>query len=162
MIIYINTFANPLRMEKLANCIWISVFAKEEENAAEIEKFLKELVGLDIEKEKIKFSCKTAIGFHERKIKIMEIVLEKNRHINEFLKNLASKFNQEQKELLARQAESRLDDDFNFFLRLDKEKLLCKECWITDTGNCYHLKMSIACFPKKRENALAVIKQIFK
>lgn len=149
-------------MEKFANCIWISVFAKEDEPREEIEKALRELAGLDIEKEKIKFSCKTAIGFHEKKIKIMEIVLEKNRHINDFLKSLASNLNQEQKELLQRQADSRLDDDFNFFLRLDKEKLLCREYWITETGNCYHIKMSIACFPKKRENALAAIKQIFK
>jgi hypothetical protein len=36
------------------------------------------------------------------------------------------------------------------------------EFFITDSGNCFHLTLSIAVFPAKRESALALIDEIFK
>jgi len=69
----------------------------------------------------------------------------------------------EQRELILRQAETRLDREFNFFIRFDKEKLVNEnKYWITDSGNCFHIKMNIACFPRKREQALKIIQNIFK
>ena len=57
--------------------------------------------------------------------------------------------------------EDRLDEECNFFIRLDKEKLMNGECWITDSGDCYHIKISVAAFPKKKERAKQVVEQIF-
>jgi RNA binding exosome subunit len=42
-----------------------------------------------------------------------------------------------------------------------KQKLLNNELWITDCGECFHIRISIAAFPKKKEVALEVIKKIF-
>ncbi len=142
---------------KLANNVRIKVFAKEEENAAEIEEKLKQLVPLDFEKEKIPVKKQAATGFNEKKITIMELSLAKNKHINAFLDFLKEKLGERQKELLIRQKETRLDNELNFFMRLDKEKLLQNEFWITDSGNCYHIKISVAAFPRKRENALKAV-----
>ena len=54
------------------------------------------------------------------------------------------------------------DDDLNFFLRLEKPKLFNHEYWITDSGDCMHIKINLAAFPKKKEKAAPLIKEIFK
>ncbi|MBI2574585.1 hypothetical protein HYV82_01750 [Candidatus Woesearchaeota archaeon] len=142
---------------KLANNVRISVFAKEDENAEEIEEKLKQLVPLDIEKERIAVQKKAATGFNEKKITIMEISLAKDRHINAFLDFLKENLGERQKGLLIRQKESRLDEKLNFFMRLDKEKLMKNEYWVTDSGNCYHIRISVASFPRNRENAMKAV-----
>lgn len=148
---------------RFANAIQIRVFSKDDEDEARIISGLKELVAFDYEKEKIKFSSQTAIGFNEAKIRIFTISLDKERHVRAFLGMLMQKLNDMQKELLLRQRESRLDDELDFYIRLDKDKLLNEHlCWITDSGNCYHIRISIAAFPRKREVALKIIEQIIK
>lgn len=146
---------------KLANSIRISVFAKEDEDESRIEEGLKSVIPLDFEREKISVERKTSIGFNERKIRILGILLQKDRHINAFLEFLGGKLGERQKGLLLRQKESRLDSELYFFIRLDKEKLLNGEFFITDSGSCYHIRISIAAFPKSRLDALGVVERIF-
>ncbi|MDO8741268.1 MAG: RNA-binding domain-containing protein [Candidatus Woesearchaeota archaeon] len=146
---------------KLANSVKISVFAKEEDSEKILNKLIS-LVPFNLEEEKIALNKQNASGFNDKTIKIFEITLTKDRHINGFLEFLNSKLTQDQKELLIQQAEPRTDDDLNFFIRLDKEKLFNDEFCITDSGNCYHIRISLAVFPKKKENSLAVVKEIFK
>lgn len=146
-----------------ANSIHIRVFSKEGEDEEKIAERIKLLAPFDFEKEKIKFRRETAISFNESKIKIFTLLLEKERHTTAFLKLLMSKLAQEQKELLLRQIETRLDTELNFFIRIDKEKLLNENrLWITDSGNCYHITISIAAFPRKREVALKVVDEILR
>ncbi len=147
---------------KLANNVRISVFSKEDENEQAIEEKLKQMVPLELEKEKITLTKQTAMGFNEKKIRILEIALNKDRHINTFLESITKNLGEKQKELLLRQKESRLDEELNFFIRLDKEKMLNNEYWITDSGSCYHIKINIAAFPRKREKAFEIIEQIFQ
>ena len=147
---------------KILNTVKLNVFCKEEENKEKLKEKLISLVPFNMEDEKVKLMEDTAIGFNEKKIKIYEITLEKTRHTNAFLKHLQELLNQKQKELLLRQAESRLDEEYNFFIRLDKEKFLNNEIFITDSGNCFHIKMNIACFPRKRDLALDIVKNVFK
>jgi RNA binding exosome subunit len=104
----------------------------------------------------------TAIGFREKKIKIFEIRLEKQRHLKQFLEFLVGSLSDEQKGLILRQRESRLDEELDFFIRLDKQRWLSGEIFITDSGDCFHIKMSIAAFPAKREAAMRIIDKIFK
>jgi len=148
---------------KFAHSVKITVFVKEGENEEKIKSCMSSLIPLDLEKEKIGMHQQTAHGFNEKKIKILEIVLEKDRHIQMFLENLIKNLSNETKELLLRQAESRLDNDCNFFLRFSKDKIINEnELWLTDQGNCFHIKISIAAFPKKRDIALEIIRNVFK
>lgn len=147
---------------KYAHLIKIDVFSKEGEDENAIIKRLLSLIPFDIEEQKIKLEKSKAEGFGDKSINIFEITLAKDSHINQFLKNLKEKLADEQKELILKQAESRLDQDFDFFLRFDKEKLINEDkLWLTDSGNCFHIKISIAAFPRKRENGLEMIKEIF-
>lgn len=143
--------------------IWLTVYSKPEDNESEIIENLKKFISFDLEEEKININRKSAASVEERKIVIFQIHLEKSRHINQFVKDLNSMLKPEQKELLLNQKESRLDSENHFFIRFDKDKLLKEnKFFITDKGNCYHLKMSIAAFPSTRENALKVVEAIFE
>lgn len=146
---------------KLANNVNLRVFCKEDEDKKLIIEKLKLLLPFDLEKEKIKIEDQKGEGFGEKTIYVINVVLTRNKHINAFIENFVSKLGDEKKTLLE-QLESRLDDDLNFFIRLNKEMLLKNKLVITDSGNCYHIKINIASFPKKRENVVKVLREMFK
>lgn len=148
---------------KFAHTIKVSVFAYSEEDENKIKEALLSLFPFDLEKEKISLTEETATGFEEKKIIIYSVVLNKEKHTNLFLKNLTKTFSEEQKSLLLRQ-KNRLDDELDFFIRLDKKKIVSEnpEYWITDSGDCFHIKISVAAFPAKKEAAYKVIEKIFE
>ncbi|MBU1199492.1 MAG: hypothetical protein KKF46_02440 [Nanoarchaeota archaeon] len=145
---------------KLANNIKVSVFVKPEDDEDKMKKKFISLFPFDLEKEKIVLQQSKATGFNQRKVIILEVDLEKERHTRSFLESFVSKLNDQQKTMLVSQ-DNRIDDECNFFLRLDKQKLLDDEFWITDSGECFHVKINIAAFPKKKEKAKDVVKEIF-
>lgn len=147
---------------KYAHLIKLQVFLKENEKEEEILISLKKIIPFNLEEEKITIERKKAVGFEEKKIIIFTITLKKEAHTTKFLKNLNQRLSEDQKSLLKRQSESRLDKKYNFFIRLDKHRLIDNdEVWITDSGDCFHIKISIAAFPKNKENALKAINHLF-
>jgi RNA binding exosome subunit len=150
-------------MHNYLNGICLRVFAKEDEDFSKIKQKFLSFFPFDLGQEKIELKQQTAVGFKDKKIRIVEVFLSRKNHLMKFLEQLLNRLTEEQKELLKRQKESRLDEELNFFIRFDKDKLIEKgEYFITDSGNCFHLKLSIAVFPAKRETALALIDEIFK
>ncbi|MBW2992189.1 hypothetical protein KY345_03150 [Candidatus Woesearchaeota archaeon] len=145
---------------RAAHNIVISVFAKEGESEEEIKRGLLNLIPIDLEKEKVAVEEKTAAGFDDKRIRVFEVRLERERHVRRFLENLMSKLNERQKDLLIGQLDSRVDEECNFFIRLDKEKLLNGEYWVTDSGDCYHIKTLVASYPAKKERAKGIIKRL--
>lgn len=145
-----------------AHSITLTVFCKEDEGEEKIQAGLKHLVPFPLEEEKVQLQKKIATGFEEKKITIFTILLEKEKHTNQCLDFLKTQLNPAQRDLLIEQVDSRLDANLNFFLRLDKEKWLEGKPWITDSGNCFHIKISLAAFPKRREKGLALVEKIFK
>jgi len=147
---------------KLAHNVAVTVYCKPEDNEEEVVSNLRKLFPFELEKEKIQLSRKKATSFEERVISIFQVMLKKDSHINKFLEHLNKQLSTEQRELLIRQRESRLDPENLFFLRIDKEILIKEDRrFITEYGNCYHIRISIAAFPTTRENALAVVEKIF-
>ncbi len=123
---------------------------------------IKKLVPLDFETEKLSIIEESLESFENKKIKKFSLKIEKESHTNTFLKSLNEHLKPEQKQKILEQAESRLDEELCFFIRLDKFKLLHDEYWLTDSGDCFHIKMGIAAFPRKKEAALKVVEEIFK
>jgi len=147
---------------KKANNIHIRVFFKKQENEEQIINTLKKIIGYsdeELRKEKIEIKKTEAKGFEE-KIKINEIVLNKDRHMNHFLKILNTNLNKKDKELLIKQ-ENRIDENYDFFLRISKQQALENIYELTDSGDCYHIKINLACHPKNKELAKEKIKEIF-
>ncbi|MEM4259881.1 MAG: RNA-binding domain-containing protein [Candidatus Woesearchaeota archaeon] len=146
---------------KYAHTIEIRVFVNPQDNEDFIRNTFIKLLSLDPKKENVKINRSSALGFNEKKIVILEAQLVKDRHISTFLDHLNYNLKREQKNLLLRQT-NRLDDNLNFFIRFDKDKLLNNEYFIIDHGNCFHIRINIAAFPRSREAAIKVIGNIFK
>lgn len=149
---------------KSAHKIKIKVFSYEkidEDEKLILGKFLQ-FFPFNLKDQKIDLKKSEARGFAEKKITIFEVALNKEKHINLFLNNLIQNLDEEQKKLILSQADSRLDDDIDFFLRFDKDEYLNNnKLKLTDSGNCFHIEMSIAAFPKKREIGLEIVRKVF-
>jgi len=123
---------------------------------------LVELLHLYNEKT-VKLTRTSAEGFNKRKIIILEAVMDKTRVINAFLKKLITLLQEEDKEQIIIQAESGVGDDLNFFMRFDKKRWIeKKELVLTQEGDCIHLTMNLAAYPKKKEKGIELVKEIFK
>ena len=150
---------------KYFNKIIISVFVKldEAEDIESIKQKLLELFPFNLAEEKIILREETTKGFNERRIKILKVELLKESHTNKFFESLSSKITRDDKSAILRQKESRLDQELYFYLRFDKQKWTQKnELELTDSGDCFHIKLALASFPRKREVALELIEKIFK
>lgn len=149
---------------RYAHYIRVKVFSYEKDNEDDkliLEKLLS-LIPFDIAKEKIKFGRTDTRGFNEKKIAIFEILLEKEKHTGKFLENLAKNLDIHQKNRILDQIESRLDDNLSFFLRFDKKDYMDgSRLVLTDSGNCFHIEVGVAAFPRKREAAIEAVKKIF-
>jgi len=144
---------------KLAHTITLSVFSKDDREAS--KKALIGMLPFSLEDEKLKLDVQKAEGMEKNLIMILKLRLTKARHTNAFLKSLTGKLSDDTKQLLLRQLESRLDGKLDFFLRFDKQKLLQGQYCLTDSGDCFHIRMAIAAFPRKKEIAKKIVIEIF-
>lgn len=152
-------------MMRAVHTITISVFCKEHEDEHEIKEGLFFLLGMDeaaLKKEGCALARVRAKGFEEKGILILSVTLDKVRHVNRFLARLCALLSPAQRRIIITEAKSRLDGDLFFYLRFDKPTLISdRKLRLIDGGNCYHVRMSIAAFPKKRDVALDVVKSLF-
>lgn len=146
---------------KLAHYIRVRVIINPEDSEEKVMEGFLRLFPFDLKEEKIQISSKKAQGFNEKMLNIVEIELKKASHTTKFLNNLNKILNKEQKDLILNQLDSRIDDGNHLFLRLDKDRLLNDDCFITDYGNCFHITIAIAAFPVNKENAKKVVENIF-
>lgn len=146
---------------KWVHRIVISTFAKPEDAVSDVEAAMRSLVPFNLEEAKVKLEVQKSEGFNHRTIKIFTIILLKESHTNDFLQFLLDNLADEQKRLLISQAESRLDENFDFFIRVDNDHWANeRKIWFTDTGNCFHIKLSLAVFPKRKATALALVEKL--
>lgn len=147
---------------KYLHSIKLTVFSYENENEKKILGAFLKFFPFSLEENKIALVKKSASGFKESSIGIFEVILAKASIIRQFLEALLSQLTKEQKNTIIRQSESRLDKNFDFFIRFDKEEWIRRsKLELTDSGKCFHLKMSIATFPKKREVGLKIVNELF-
>ncbi len=141
----------------------LTALAKPEEDVEAAREGIKALVPFNLEEAKIQLQTQNAEGFDDRVIKIFTIILTKESHTNDFLQFLLDTLTEEQKNLIITQAESRLDEEYDFFMRFDKDSWIQERALkLTDSGNCFHIKMSLAVFPKKKEAALQLVQKLFR
>ena len=147
---------------KHANQIRLNVFSYEYEDRNSVLEAFLGFFPFNLEENKVILKKTNASGFSDKKIEIFEAALAKDSLIKQFLNNLLNNLSEVQKGQLLQQAESRLDAELNFFIRFDKDSWIKdRKLFLTDSGKCFHLKISIAAFPRKREVALNAVKELF-
>ena len=89
--------------------------------------------------------------------------LRKESGINHLFKFIAAKISAEDRQSVANESEQRVDNHLDFFLRFDRESWVAhRKLALTPKGECFHLTFSMAAYPKSRERAAALVRQIFK
>lgn len=151
-----------MKTMKLVHNINISVFIKEFDDEEKSAKTLVALLPDNFEEEKIKIE-EEKIKIHEGdNLKIFRVKTDKNRHNKEIIDKLKEYLGKEQCEMLSKD-ESRIDDEGNLYIRIDRTALEDKgEAIIVDHGNCYHIKIMLAAFPKNKKRAIEVAKKLFE
>ncbi len=145
---------------KLVHFIRFRAFSYPDDDAKRIRKAIEELIPFSLEQARLAVQTTTATGFQEKKIHILSLELKKDQHCNAFLKHFRGLLSTEQRQMLLKQ-HNRLDDQLDFFIRLDLEELSQGRLLITEKGKCLHITLSIAAFPKNRIQAQRVLEQIF-
>jgi RNA binding exosome subunit len=146
---------------ELVNAVDLRVFILPEDNPDDVRKAFLEFFPFSLAEEKIPLEEQRATGFNERKITILKATLLKKSHIRAFLKSLLAKLTPDQKAYLLSQKHSRLDEQLKFFIRIDKPTLLNeKRHFITEKGECFHITLSIASYPRSRDKALKAVEQL--
>lgn len=147
---------------KYAHLVNLTVFSYEGENNESILDAFLRFFPFNLEENKIALKKTIAEGFNEKKIEILEVTLTKTNLINQFLENLLNHLDSNQKNQISGQSESRLDKNLDLFIRFDKGSWVNeRKTVLTDSGKCFHIKISIAAFPKKRDVALSAINDLF-
>lgn len=149
-------------MKKLAHSVELSVFITEEEedHTEALTGKLSSLVPFSLEEEKVKLVRQAATGFNERMILIAKITLTTWRHVRAVLEHIRDSLSEQQRALILRQARSRLDRENRFYLRFDKNALLEKDkLELTDSGECFHIRITFAVYPKTEGAALKAVEE---
>ena len=148
---------------KFAHSIKLNAFSYENENSEIIlDSFLK-FFPFNLEENKVELKKTNAQGFNQSTITIFEVILTKINLINQFLDFILDNLNENQKQTIIKQMESRLDENLDFFVRFDNDEWIQNnKLELTDSGKCFHLKISVAAFPRKREAALKIVRELFE
>ena len=148
---------------KYAHSIKLTVFSYENENIQNILGAFLKFFPFSLEENKIELKKTEAKGASESIITIFEVILTKTNLINRFLDFILSSLDKKQKELILKQIESRLDENLDFFIRFDEDEWIKNnKLELTDSGKCFHLKINVAAFPRKREIGLKIINELFQ
>lgn len=100
-------------------------------------------------------------GYHKNQVTILQGKITKKREMKEFLEKLGSLKPSSKKRIL-RELEDRMDDRGNLFLRFDKQRAYLGDLKIVEHGDSLHLKLKIAAYPARKEEALKIARQIFQ
>lgn len=117
-------------------------------------------INTETEKNELKIEHRTTIGFNQEKLHLLKLLLTKKKYKEAFLSYLINNLDMPSRQILVDQIEKRLDDQLNFFLRIEKTSLSNQQALqLTSEGNCLHVKLKIAAFPKNREVAIKIVKE---
>jgi len=141
----------------------VTVFAKDSEDHDLLEKAFLGFFPYNLKDEKLEIKRTKFNGLEDEKMTILELSITKKRHVTPFFPNLIGHLDNNQKNILLEQLESRLDEDLFFYMRFEKDMLIKNNIYeLADGGNCFHIKMLIRAYPKKRDVAIDFLRDMIK
>ena len=102
----------------------------------------------------------TTEGYFKNPVLILHDKITKNREIKEFVEIL-KQIDAASKKQLRSELENKMDERGNLFLRFDKQRAYLGDLKIIKHGDAIHVKINVAAYPAKKENAIEVAKDIF-
>ena len=102
----------------------------------------------------------TTEGYFKNPVLILHDKITKNREIKEFVEIL-KQIDAASKKRLRSELENKMDERGNLFLRFDKQRAYLGDLKIIEHGDAIDVKINVAAYPAKKENAIEVAKDIF-
>ena len=102
----------------------------------------------------------TTEGYFKNPVLILHDKISKKREIKDFVRIL-EQIDESSKKRLRSELENKMDGRGNLFLRFDKQRAYLGDLKIIKHGDAIHVKINIAAYPAKKENAIKVAKDIF-
>jgi RNA binding exosome subunit len=93
---------------------------------------------------------------------IYTLFFKKLSWVNHFAKQLLSSMNAQERAEFADSPQLLLDSDGKLSVRLDKELLMHDKLSLTEDGQCYQVKASVAAYPKSEERILATVQRMLR
>ncbi len=149
---------------RYAHKIVFTFFAKPGDDVTRLRAALAGLAPSDETKRKKALSESVAApeGQFEDELRILACTLTGESETTAMLRRILASLAKADYAAVSQQRESRLDDELDFFLRLDKKKFLAGMWALTQSGDCLHVRITLAAYPKTKASALAVLDKIFK
>lgn len=95
----------------------------------------------------------------ESNLIMYKLKIVKNKQCNLFFENL---INNLEDESIIEKIKKRIDEKCKLFIRLKKDELIKNNYKLTYCGDCFHIKMTIASYPKKQKIAEELITKKIK
>ncbi len=145
----------------IAHNVKIEVFAYNEEKEDTKKGLLSlcpETVLNEINEGNIKIEEQVMKGKREEEkdITIYRLNLEKRKDSTAFVKQLLKNLNDEN---LENKLSKRIDESCKCYIRLDKKSLFKGEYKLIFGGDCFHIRIALAVFPKKKKRAKELLKE---
>lgn len=102
----------------------------------------------------------TTESYFKNIVLILHDKITKKREIKEFI-NILKQMDEGSKKRLLNELDNKMDDKGNLFLRFDKQRAYLGDLKIIEHGDSIHVKIKIAAYPAKKENALKLAREIF-
>lgn len=102
----------------------------------------------------------TTESYFKNIVLILRDKITKKREIKEFIKTL-KQMDENSKRRLLNELNNKMDDKGNLFLRFDKQRAYLGDLKIIEHGDSIHVKIKIAAYPAKKENAIKLAREIF-
>ena len=149
-------------MKKNIHSITLNVFEKKEETIEEIRNIYHSFLPIDFQKENVQIREEKLEGLNKNIIHSLTLETTRKRHNNLLFDTLFHHISTQDIELILKQIESRLNAEGHLFIRLEKKALLQKQFFLTDGGDCFHIKIKIAGYPAKREIFIETVKSLLE
>jgi RNA binding exosome subunit len=102
----------------------------------------------------------TTEGYFKNPVLILHDKISKNREIKNFI-HILKEIDAASKKRLLSVLENKMDERGNLFLRFDKQRAYLGDLKIIEHGDAIHVKINIAAYPAKKENAMEIARDIF-
>jgi RNA binding exosome subunit len=150
-------------MIKNIHNINVNVFEKDIKKINDITNIFHNLLPIDFKKEKMNISNEKLEGFEYKTIYSLTLTTKTNKHNQLLIETIFSNLSKKDLKIIQLQKETRLNDEGYFYIRLDKSELLNNNKYLlTDSGNCFHIKIKLAAYPANKENFYKTLEEIFK
>lgn len=116
----------------------------------------------DNEKKGIKLQLQEIREGVDKPFNLLSVSITRKKSVNEVKRAFANNLSASLKKQILETLESRLDDEYRFFLRFDLHEFLKGNLKLIDGGECVHLTLPVACYPKTRTASISSIKDYFE